>query len=225
VIPGAGLTRKQILYTYSGVRPLPQPGSQARKSDAASITRRHFIRTHPNAGNLFSIVGGKLTTYRSLAEETVNLIFKQLGRNSPACTTAQISLPGAATPGFDNFSRDFKQRCKLAATTTDHLLRTYGTRSSELLKLVENDSSLGEVFDPETGAIAAEVTFAFSHEFAQTLSDCLLRRTMVGLNSSCGLKAVEAAAKIAQTHLLWSEDRAAQEIDGYRKEISRRFRG
>jgi glycerol-3-phosphate dehydrogenase len=91
------------------------------------------------------------------------------------------------------------------------------------LQLASEGTALLEIFDEETGAIAAEVVFAFKHDLAQTLSDCLLRRTMVGLNSRCGLDAVEAAANIAQKHLGWSESRAHQETDAYRKEISRRF--
>ena len=77
-LPGAHLTRESILYTYSGVRPLPYQSS----------TRRHFIREHPQLPNLLSIVGGKLTTYRSLSEECVDLIFRKLKRDSPACRTA-----------------------------------------------------------------------------------------------------------------------------------------
>jgi len=226
VISGAGLSRKEILYTYAGVRPLPfTGGGDSGKTDASSITRRHFIRAHPNVGNLFSIVGSKLTTYRSLAEETVDLIFKSLGQKSPACTTAQAPLPGAATSDFEAFSKDFSQRSGLVELTSDHLLRTYGTRSSELLQLVKDNPLLGEVFDAETGAIAAEVVFAFGQELAQTLLDCLLRRTMVGLNSTRGLDTVEAAAKIAQTYLGWSEERSQQETDAYKNEISRGFRG
>ena len=74
----AKLTRDGILQTYSGVRPLPYQSS----------TRRHFLREHPRLPNLLSIVGGKLTTYRSLSEECVDLIFRKLGRNSPPCRTA-----------------------------------------------------------------------------------------------------------------------------------------
>jgi glycerol-3-phosphate dehydrogenase len=77
-LPGAHLTRDSILQTYSGVRPLPYQSS----------TRRHFIREHPRLLNLLSIVGGKLTTYRSLSEECVDLIFRKLGKNPPACRTA-----------------------------------------------------------------------------------------------------------------------------------------
>ncbi len=80
------------------------------------------------------------------------------------------------------------------------------------------------MFDEETGAVAAEVVFAFKQEFAQTLSDCLLRRTMVGLNSTCGLNAVEKAAGIAQKYLGWSDQRVAAEIDAYRREVNRRLR-
>jgi len=82
--PNAGVTRANILSTYSGVRPLPVTNDK----DEQSITRRHFIREHPRLPNLLSIVGGKLTTYRSLAEECVDLIFRKLGKNPPACMTA-----------------------------------------------------------------------------------------------------------------------------------------
>lgn len=86
--PGAGLTRDSILQTYSGVRPLPITGEK----DEQSITRRHFIREHPRLSNLLSMVGGKLTTYRSLAEECVDLIFRSLGKDSPPCRTATEAL-------------------------------------------------------------------------------------------------------------------------------------
>jgi glycerol-3-phosphate dehydrogenase len=87
-LPDARLTRDSILDTYSGVRPLPVTGDK----DEQSITRRHFIREHPRLPNLFSIVGGKLTTYRSLAEECVDLIFLKLGKDPPACRTANEVL-------------------------------------------------------------------------------------------------------------------------------------
>src|SRR6185295_15119277 len=85
VFPEAGLTRERILFTYSGVRPLPW----TRNEDERDITRRHFIREHPQLKNLLSIVGGKLTTYRSLAEECVDLVYRKLGRESPPCLTAK----------------------------------------------------------------------------------------------------------------------------------------
>ncbi len=218
VIPEARLTREHVLYTYSGVRPLPF----TNKTDALDITRRHFIRRHPQLDRLFSIVGGKLTTYRSLAEEAVDLVIRELGRSSPACDTGQAPLPGA-TVDFQSFSGDFqRQHPGLSEATRDHLLRVYGRRATLVMDLVAEDSSLAEVFDEETGAIAAEVVFVFQREFAQTISDCLLRRTMVGLNSSRGLNALDAVKTIARRQLGWSESRVKDETEAYRNEINRK---
>ena len=218
VFPIANLTREQILYTYSGVRPLPFAGDK----DARAITRRHFIRVHPTIRGLFSIVGGKLTTYRRVAEQTIDLVLQRLpsdnDRNLRAgkCATSEDPLPGAAD--FGAFCVTFRQHSRLPEATKERLIRIYGSRVSLLLKLIAEDESLAKVFDSETGALSAEIVFAFTHEFATTLADCLLRRTMVGLNSSRGLAAVEAAGAIARKYLGWTEQRVQQEIVAYRTE-------
>jgi glycerol-3-phosphate dehydrogenase len=227
VLPNAKLTREQILYTYAGVRPLPNTSDK----DGASTTRRHFIRAHPELRGLFSIVGGKLTTYRSLAEETVDLVLKQLPPHSDRaaaarslkCRTDHEPLPDAAISGIDSFEEQVEQFSRLPRGVKKRLRRIYGIRALLVLKLIQFDNSLAEVFDSETGAVAAEVVFAFRHELATTLTDCLLRRTMVGLNSTCGLTAVAAAGEIARIYLGWSEGRVAEEIAAYRNEIKTRF--
>jgi glycerol-3-phosphate dehydrogenase len=198
------------------VRPLPYNTHRASQK----ITRRHFVRPHPQIANLFSIVGGKLTTYRSLAEQTVDTVLKKLGQNPRACLTRHEPLPGAETTDFAAFCCDFAERSAFSSATSDRLLKIYGTRSDKILKLVEQDQAFAEVFDSETGALAAEVVFAFTQEFATTLSDCLLRRTMVGLNSSCGLNAIEAAGRIAQQQLGWSDARVTEETAAYRKVVA-----
>ncbi len=206
VLPAAQLRREHVLYTYSGVRPLPFTG----ETDEQRITRRHFTRQHPSFKNLLSIVGGKLTTYRSLAEEVVDIVFKKFGRRIPKCTTAEASLPG-------NTNAD-----RAGSTSQkDRLLRVYGDRTGGVMQLVRDEPALGVAFDDETGAIAAEIVFSFKHEFAQTLADCLLRRTMVGLNSTCGLNAVDAAAEVGRKYLGWTESRSEREISDYRKTIER----
>ena len=215
VIPSANLDRSKILYTYSGVRPLPF----IREKDEQSITRRHFIRRHRSLDNLFSIVGGKLTTYRSLAEEVVDLVVKKLGRDSLNCTTNQAPLPGSDAADFVAFAARLKNHCRLPVATCDHLFRTYGVAAASIMELVSLDPRLAEVIDPETGAIGAEVVHAFKHELAQTLSDCLLRRTMIGLNSTCGLEAVRPAASVAQNYLGWSDERAKNEIITYQNHV------
>lgn len=204
IFPTVKLRRDQVLYTYSGIRPLPFTS----ETDEQSITRRHFLRPDPRYKNLFSIVGGKLTTYRSLSEEAVDLVFEKLGRPAPACLTAEAPLGAPANP-------------IRTSPLTARLSRIYGGRSDAIRDLVKEDAALGEIFDPETGGVAAEVVYAFRYEFARTLADCLLRRTMVGLNSWLGVGADEAAAKIAVKHLGWSEERARDEVGSYRKFIER----
>jgi glycerol-3-phosphate dehydrogenase len=216
MIPSARLKRSDILYTYSGVRPLPY----VARGDESAVTRRHFICPSRVAG-LFSVVGGKLTTYRSLAEEAVNLIFKQLGKTFPPCATATTPLPGAAVADFEAFAAEFRSRSPLPAKSSERLLKVYGVRASEVLRLALEDAGLRETISEETGSIGAEVVFAFRSELAETLVDCLMRRTMLGLNSRTGLDAVEAAARIAQKFLGWDERRAAREVEDYRRYAAR----
>jgi glycerol-3-phosphate dehydrogenase len=223
VIPNANLSRDAILFTYSGVRPL----AFTANNDEQSITRRAFIHDHaPELKNLLSIVGGKLTTYRSLAEQAVNLVFKKLRLHSPPCTTQEASLPGAVAPDFASFCKRFKAESGLPEPGSERLLRIYGTRASELLRLGAENPALreplkGATRSDETGAIAAEVVFSCQHELARTLTDCLLRRTMLGLSSSAGIGEDEAAAKVAQQYLGWTDDRVRREVETYRRYVGK----
>jgi glycerol-3-phosphate dehydrogenase len=218
VIPSARLTREAVLYTYAGVRPLPF----AREGGEAALTRRHFLREDTGGvRGLVSVVGGKLTTYRSLSEQAVELLFKKLGRPAPPCATARTPLPGAVTEDFGAFAASFEASCGLAEKACARLLKVYGVRAAGVLRLAAEDARLRETLCEETGSVAAEVVHAFREEMAETLQDCLLRRTMVGLNSRAGLDVVERAARIMQQHLGWTDERAAREVADYRKYVER----
>jgi glycerol-3-phosphate dehydrogenase len=201
--PSAELSRERVLYTYAGVRPLPFTTNH----DERSITRRHFLREHPQFKNLLSIVGGKLTTYRSLAAECVDLVLRKLGREVTWSQTAEVPLPGAS----DRNSRP--DACDLNPPSL-RWLRIYGSRSKELAELAKHLNC---------DAFTAEIVFAFQKEFATTLADCFLRRTMIGFNADLGLSHLEAAAEIGKRFLDWSEDRARREVEGYKREISSRL--
>lgn len=224
--PAAALTREHVLYTYSGVRPLPF----AKNEDEQSITRRHFLREHPRFKNLVSVVGGKLTTYRSLAKECVDLVFRKLERQSPRCETARLPLPGA-TDKRSEFSLQAalthgKLKLELRtsapnnggempANVCERWRRIYGSRAKEVADLAKR--FVGE--DPLTG----EIVFAFEKEFAKSLADCFLRRTMIGLNADLGLSNIGRAAEIGKKFLGWTEERAQHEVEGYREEVSNRI--
>ncbi|HEX5889988.1 MAG TPA: glycerol-3-phosphate dehydrogenase/oxidase [Pyrinomonadaceae bacterium] len=195
--PAAGLNNESVLYTYSGVRPL----AYTKNENEQSITRRHFLREHPQFQNLISVVGGKLTTYRNLAEECVDLIFRKLNRPSPPCETARVPLPGATgeTP----------------ANVCERWRRVYGSRAKEVAELAERL----KVED----MLAAEVVFSFEKELAKSLADCFLRRTMTGLNANAGLDEIERATEIGKKFLGWTKERAEREVNCYREEISKRI--
>jgi glycerol-3-phosphate dehydrogenase len=218
VIPAAGLSRDSIQYTYAGIRPLPC----RRGDEPAGITRRHFIRDHAHVHEgLFSIIGGKLTTYRNLSEEMVDLLFKHLGRTSPRCRTARAKLPGAQVEDLAAFNKQFMAESPLPEAAAARLLKVYGTRARDVLELAGEADGLRKPFDDETGAVAAEILFSFRAEFAETLTDCLMRRNLVGLNSTAGLAALESALAIARQFLGWDEARAIRERDEYRKYVRR----
>ncbi len=238
VIPGAGLSRESVLFTYSGVRPLPfkPEGSES------SITRAHVVYDHatgrsaaggrltvegagPKAEGLISIVGGKLTTYRNLARQTVDVAYRKLGRQAPPSRTDKVPLPGGATQDFAAFAADFKATSGLTDELAERLLKLYGARAPEVLELAGDDASLRLPLSPaptvETGVIGAEILYAFERELAQTLADALLRRTMVGLGPKVGLDVDEAAAEVAAKYLGWTEEQADREVEGFRKYVER----
>jgi glycerol-3-phosphate dehydrogenase len=238
LIPQARLTREDVVFTYSGVRPLPY----SPEGEEGGITRSHVVYDHeegrsvaggrlevqgggPGAEGLLSIVGGKLTTYPTLSRQTVDMVYDKLDREAPESRTDKVPLPGGAVGDFDAFAAEFKVRSGLADELAERLLRLYGARAPDVLELAGDDPSLRMPLSPsataETGLIGAEVLYAFRHELAQTLSDVLLRRTMVGLGPKVGLDVDEAASQVAVKHLGWDEERAQREVQDFRGFIKR----
>ena len=219
LIPQANLTKGDILYTYSGVRPLPYIPEKSEWK----VPRSHVIHDHgPERSNLLSIIGGKLTTYRSLAEETVNDVVKRLGLKTRPCTTARTLFPGARVADIDTFRADLTTATPGAApATVDRLVAIFGARAADVLAFGRAHPDLLEPFDPDTGACGAELVFTFRHEFCRTLTDALIRRIMVGLNSTCGRAVVDRAASILAQSEGWDATRTADEIDAYHRYIAR----
>jgi glycerol-3-phosphate dehydrogenase len=219
VIPDAHLTRDGIHFAYSGVRPLPYDDG----TNAAAITRRHIVHDHaPQIEGLISIVGGKLTTYRSLAQEVIDLSFHKLKRIAPRCLTATIALPGATGVEWPAFARTFRDACGLNPAIAERLLSLYGIMAWEIVRIGRAEPELLESFDIYSEAIGAEIVYAIRHELAHTLEDILLRRTMVGLGPDAGLNAVEPAARIAVKYAGWDDDYATQNVENYRTYVRRR---
>lgn len=217
LIPSAGLNGESVLYTYAGVRPLPfEP-----KGQESAITRRHIVKDHaPQIEGLISIIGGKLTTYRNLAEQAVDLAYRKMGRTPAPCVTAKVPLPGGSTPDYPAFVEGFRGSSGLSEASSSHLLSVYGTRALDVLKRAEGQEALLAPFT-EHGAIGAEVPFSFEHEFAVTLTDMLMSCSMAGWDADMAVGPDCTAADLAVRHAGWSKDEGRRQLDAYRKCLGR----
>jgi glycerol-3-phosphate dehydrogenase len=192
VFPAADLARDDIHYAYAGVRPLPR----RERGPESSISRKHIIRKNRKiARGLISIIGGKLTTYRNLAEQTVDRLSKVLGRKLPDCRTQETMLPGAYRI---EEARDLLAAMDdLSVTDVERLLGLYGGRSIELATLANSESS---------SLLEAEVLFAIREEMARTLADIVHRRLMIGLDADQGRAKYEQIAAVAAAEFGWADD-------------------
>ncbi|PFG44887.1 glycerol-3-phosphate dehydrogenase [Georgenia soli] len=214
LIPEAGLTMDDVLYTFSGVRPLPYaPGVPESK-----VPRSHVLHDHAGSGlpGLVTVVGGKLTTYRQLAQDVVEDVFRRLGRKAPPCQTKKRAFPGA---------RPRREPEKWSAGAPEQVVRRlrkfYGTRAADVWALAAAKPALGEVIDPSTGLTAAELVFAVEVDLAATLTDVLARRVLLAFEPGHGLDIAARAADVLGEHLGWDLERRVDEFDGYRRWLDR----
>lgn len=199
LFPGNPITRDDILYTYCGVRPLPfAPGE-----GEASITRSHFVVDHARRGGprgLLSVVGGKLTTYRSLARAALREIAKhaQPSRSPVPPVHAAAPRPADADAGP---------------------LAIYGARAHEVQALLDADPALREPVCEHNPERLAQVAYAVEAEGALTLADVLLRRLPCGWSRCHALDGAGRAAAVMAAHLGWSEGEAHAAVEAYRREL------
>jgi glycerol-3-phosphate dehydrogenase len=172
------LTREDMVGAYAGLRPLVLPASAGGgPGDAtADLSRKHLLSWD---GTVLTVVGGKLTTYRAMAEEAVDAAVAQLGRGAPRSRTARLPLVGSAP--------------RLAldrVTAPQRLVARYGTEAPVVEALGPAAVVAGR---PET---VGELRFAVHHEGARTVADLLDRRTRIGLVPADRLRAVPVAEQV-----------------------------
>ena len=212
VFPSADLEIGDIHYAYAGVRPLPY----RKRGPESAITRKHIIKKHRRiARGLLSIVGGKLTTYRSLAEQTVDLVGKILQRRLPPCRTHDTTLPGGW--GIDAARDRLESGGILSDQGIERLLSIYGGRAAQLIDLCDKEQQVRVCIDERRSVLAAEVVYCLREEMATTLCDIVHRRLMLGLDADQGRPHYEAIAKIAARELDWSEHQEADELNALRR--------
>ncbi len=172
------VTPEDVVFSYSGVRPLLQDES----TDPKSVTRDYDLEWSCESPPLMSVFGGKLTTYRRLAEDALALLQKKLGTQGTAWT-AKTPLPGAdaAQGDFSQFAATTRLRYAHAPSELiERLIRTYGTRLTHWWPDGKPLAALGPEVLP--GLYAAEIQYLRQVEWACTAEDILWRRTKLGLH-------------------------------------------
>ena len=216
VFPAAAGLASRVLYTYTGVRPLPY---QPRGAEGA-ITRRHLIRRHRYARGLYSVVGGKLTTHRALAEDVLDVLRKQLPGLARVRPTRDRPLPGALAPtDRDELLADVGEQ--LGPAQAARLWNVYGSAARRIAELARADADLGAVLGGSS-VLVAELVRAHEAEWAVTLEDFLQRRCMAGLDADFGLGAADSAARWLVRLGIADTARAESELAEYRARAARR---
>jgi glycerol-3-phosphate dehydrogenase len=175
------LTRPDIVWSFAGVRPLDEDGSRT----ASTVSRDYRLEIHATeTPPILHVVGGKITTYRKLAEAALNLLKPHFPQMRPG-QTRTTPLPGGDLGGrpFDVWFEDLAQKNSgFSASFLRRLARRYGSQASKIIDGATSERELGEDFG--AGLTAREVAYLKSAEWAWTADDVLWRRTKTGLHLS-----------------------------------------
>jgi glycerol-3-phosphate dehydrogenase len=208
------ITRDDITGVWAGLRPLVSsapplgtaaPGSGAptdkKTARTADLSRRHAVTV--GASGVVTVTGGKLTTYREMASDTVDAVLAGLGR-SARCRTKRLRMIGAMRPRAE------------VGTLDGHLQTRYGTLAAEVRSLISADPTLGEALVDGLAYVRAEVVYAARHEMATTVDDVLSRRTRARLfDRAASERAAHDVAALLAPELGWDDAERDRQVHAY----------
>jgi glycerol-3-phosphate dehydrogenase len=193
------LSPADVVGTWAGLRPLVKAATSGRTAD---LSRQHKVLV--SESGVVTITGGKLTTYREMAEDTLDAVLEQLGdapRSARRCRTRSMVLRGGDGP---------------PPAPGDHLAERFGSEARVITALVEADPALGEPLVEGLPYLRAEALYAVRHEMATTVDDVLARRTRARLQArDASAVAAPAVAALIGPELGWSAEEQARQADAY----------
>ncbi len=208
VFPAIALGAEHIIYTYSGIRPLP-------KSDHAftgRISRGHSVQRVEGPVPQFCMIGGKWTTFRAFAEQTANAVLDFLGE-ARVCDTRGLPIGGGA--GFPQEPGALEKRVVsqygVSAARASWLVGLYGTRVDEILPFCQSradDTPVDEGMD----VTAAEVAYLARHEHVVTLADLVLRRLPLAITGLVSARRLETLAGVLGGELGWTAEERQRQV-------------
>jgi glycerol-3-phosphate dehydrogenase len=203
---GLALTDSNLVGAYAGVRPLISSGDPRKSVD---ISRKAEL--YETSSGMLTITGGKLTTWRRMAKQTVDRLVEREGREAP-CHTAELPL------GMPARAEDLAAPEGVGEEATRQLAFRYGHAAKRVLDLAREDAALARPIAPGRPDLLAEVVLAARHEQARTVADVLLRRTRLGVLAAPALRSatdVRPVAELLGAELGWDEARVGREAEAW----------
>jgi glycerol-3-phosphate dehydrogenase len=214
-----GLTRNEVVGTYAGLRPLIAPSH----GSTVTASREHRIVVEPNG--LVRVSGGKYTTYRLMAEQTIDAALGVLGerpKDRPSKTVTHRLVGAADRPELDRLAGSLAGSAGLTPSVAARLVARHGLQAPAVVELA-GTSRLGAVL-PGSEHLEAEVAWAARHELALSLDDVLARRTRLAQElPDRGESIAPRVAAIMAAELGWDEARRRAEVDAFLVEARREF--
>ena len=201
------IARTDVVGTWAGLRPLVASAASARTAD---LSRRHSVTT--SVSGMVTVTGGKLTTYRRMAADTVDAVSRVLDRQLRSSPTKHLQLRGAV--GLDSLRLpDAATRLGVTRPFLEHLTKRYGADARTIIAMTEADPELGRPLLPGLAHVRAEAVYGARYEMAQTLDDVLSRRTRALLFArDATAEHALAVARLLAPELGWSQERVDREV-------------
>lgn len=210
------ITVDDIDGVFVGLRPLVS----GRPGATSKLSREHAIET--TVPGFTTIVGGKYTTYRVMAEDVLDEALQGLSTPVGPCVTDDVPLLGAR--GLEAQTPELRRRggeLGLDAEAIQHLIGRYGVLTAEVLDSIEAQPDLRSEVSASGGYLRAEIAYAVTHEGALHIDDVMTRRTHIAiLTPDRGLDSVEEVSAIVAPLLGWSDEQRVAEVGHYRDRVA-----
>lgn len=209
-----------IYLSMAGVRPLVRQEGSASES---AVSRKHKMTdSHPGAAcGVVSVMGGKLTNYRFVAEEVTDLLCKKLGLRKK-CRTVSEPLFGGDIPSVeeavDRMQRSYG-KLGLPPETIPNLVQLYGSRTRAILDMCRANPELARPLDDDAPDILAQVAYGVSEEMVVESADLILRRSGVGLRPGRGRSAYARVSAYLGASMGWSAQDAARDRENFERQV------
>jgi glycerol-3-phosphate dehydrogenase len=214
--PDARLSPADVVCAWAGIRPLIPTADQSPRS----ASREHLVTVSDHG--LVSITGGKLTTYRVMAADAVDVVLRQLGRPMVRSTTDTRHVHGGDIASLGAEVRDASRTIGDAALAS-HLVRAHGSQWRDVWATI-NGTSDGATALGDSAVTVGELRFSAQHELAETLGDLLVRRTKIAFQTrDNGRSVARDAARAVAGVLGWDAMRMEREIAAFDAEVARLF--